>query len=380
VVTTRWIDHVRGIRQDPDSDAPRLVCADWLIDRGDPRGDYIALACRYETLPRESPEARALHELLQPFRRQTAEWLRPLIALGARRGSDVPSFTRGFVNRVRLFGSAASNLPAMCRSEPIVDLVLAKPAHNSFRVLADAPEISDLRLVTLEDDNPKNCEFLFASPFLANLPELQVLPGWTRPIADAAANGAIRPRRLRPEGLALPELAVLVAAGFFAQLEDYAQTRATDELVIELARAPLARLRRLTFDHAHVTAEAFQALGPRLDQLEHLSLGGRNLDQAIAAALQAHMHGGNLRSLRYGSATGEALDGFVGSPAFRGVEVLHVAWGAFNPAALERSPYRGQLRALHLGPGVGHVRVDLPGVEIRIDDNAVVIEPAPTGR
>ncbi|MEO8707311.1 MAG: TIGR02996 domain-containing protein [Kofleriaceae bacterium] len=34
-----------AIRDAPDDDAPRLVYADWLIERGDPRGEYIALAC-----------------------------------------------------------------------------------------------------------------------------------------------------------------------------------------------------------------------------------------------------------------------------------------------------------------------------------------------
>jgi uncharacterized protein (TIGR02996 family) len=39
----------RGLREDiyaaPDDDAPRLVYADWLIDRGDPLGSFISLQC-----------------------------------------------------------------------------------------------------------------------------------------------------------------------------------------------------------------------------------------------------------------------------------------------------------------------------------------------
>lgn len=354
---------MREIRQDPDSDAPRLVCADWLIDRGELRGDYIVIACRHDPLPRHSAEARALRELLAKFRRHTREWLKPLVALGAKRGSDAPSFTRGFVTSVRLFGGAAFNLPAMCRIEPIVDLVLARCAHSAFRPLAEAPEIAGLRQLWIDDDNPRSCEHLLASPYLAGLSELRISPRWPPEIAEAAAHGTIRPIRLKLGAIERPELAVLVDAGFFSRLEDYAHTQPTSDLIIELARAPLTRLRRLALDTAHLSARAFDALGERLDQLEHLSLGGRQLSPDIAEILIAYMRSGNLRSLRYTGTSGEGFDRFVSSPAFRGVEELHVPWGPFDAAMIERSPYRGNLRMLRLGRSMSGVQ--LPGVDVQ---------------
>src|SRR5437763_15011358 len=34
-----------AIREQPDDDGPRLVYADWLDDRGDPRGEFIRVQC-----------------------------------------------------------------------------------------------------------------------------------------------------------------------------------------------------------------------------------------------------------------------------------------------------------------------------------------------
>src|SRR5436190_13556603 len=36
---------LRSICAEPDDDAPRLVYADWLEERGDPRADYIRAEC-----------------------------------------------------------------------------------------------------------------------------------------------------------------------------------------------------------------------------------------------------------------------------------------------------------------------------------------------
>src|SRR4051812_39840541 len=33
---------LRAVLDRPDDDGPRLVYADWLLERGDPRGEYIA--------------------------------------------------------------------------------------------------------------------------------------------------------------------------------------------------------------------------------------------------------------------------------------------------------------------------------------------------
>jgi uncharacterized protein (TIGR02996 family) len=42
---------LQAIIESPEDDAPRLVYADWLEERGDPRGEFLRLECRLRSLP-----------------------------------------------------------------------------------------------------------------------------------------------------------------------------------------------------------------------------------------------------------------------------------------------------------------------------------------
>ena len=66
------------IQQTPDDDAPRLVYADWLEERGDPRGEFIRLQCRRLQLAEGDP-LRPL--LLRREPKYQQEWLVPRQAL-----------------------------------------------------------------------------------------------------------------------------------------------------------------------------------------------------------------------------------------------------------------------------------------------------------
>ena len=41
---------LQAIVEAPDDDTPRLIYADWLEERGDPRGEFIRLQCRLDRL------------------------------------------------------------------------------------------------------------------------------------------------------------------------------------------------------------------------------------------------------------------------------------------------------------------------------------------
>jgi len=84
-----------AIYADPARDEPRLVYADWLLDRGDPRGELIVLQCDRARRGDETPSARE-RELLEANRHLWAGGLRDTI---------FPSeavFTRGFLSSVWL--------------------------------------------------------------------------------------------------------------------------------------------------------------------------------------------------------------------------------------------------------------------------------------
>lgn len=87
----------------PESDTPRRVYADWLIDRGDPRGRFIAVQCELVSLPRDDPRRGALQgEERALLDEHEARW-RAL--LPRARGVAWGRFERGFVSSVTLTGS-----------------------------------------------------------------------------------------------------------------------------------------------------------------------------------------------------------------------------------------------------------------------------------
>ncbi len=75
-----------AIYAQPDDDAPRLVYADWLQERGDPRGEFIALQLQPD---KDAAMAKRERALLKP---NAKRWLGPLA--GALRGEV--EYRRGF--------------------------------------------------------------------------------------------------------------------------------------------------------------------------------------------------------------------------------------------------------------------------------------------
>lgn len=52
-----------AIRASPDDDAPRLVYADWLEERGDVRGEFIAIQCALVGMAEDAEYLTKLREL-----------------------------------------------------------------------------------------------------------------------------------------------------------------------------------------------------------------------------------------------------------------------------------------------------------------------------
>ncbi|MBK7860334.1 MAG: TIGR02996 domain-containing protein [Archangiaceae bacterium] len=108
----------------PHDDAPRLVYADWLQERGDARGELILVQCRLQQLrskPGKRPpqvkllEARAA-ELIAAHQR---EWLAPLMPF-----IRSATFERGFLSTVTGdAGKLLEGLPLLAR-EPLEGLTL----------------------------------------------------------------------------------------------------------------------------------------------------------------------------------------------------------------------------------------------------------------
>ena len=92
------------IRENPDDDGPRLVYADWLEERGDPRSEFIRVQCELSRVEQDGdvPDLQGLQQreedLLNAHRK---EWLGPL-AKFEKEHSLTAVFHRGFVERINV--------------------------------------------------------------------------------------------------------------------------------------------------------------------------------------------------------------------------------------------------------------------------------------
>jgi len=91
-------DFARDIAADPTADGPRLVFADWLLERGDPRGDFMTLQFRRHRGEALSPEDEKREAAL--VAKHAALWLGPLATC-----TDGWRFERGCLATCKLKGN-----------------------------------------------------------------------------------------------------------------------------------------------------------------------------------------------------------------------------------------------------------------------------------
>src|SRR5688500_3802818 len=89
---------LEAIRHDPDDDIPRLIYADWLEERGNPRGELVRIQCELARLPAADERRPALQSRELLLLNQHAKgWAGPLRAWVSRW-----EFHRGMIETVRL--------------------------------------------------------------------------------------------------------------------------------------------------------------------------------------------------------------------------------------------------------------------------------------
>src|SRR5204863_7774890 len=89
-----------AVLEQPDDDTPRLMYADWLEERGDPKGEFIRLQCELARLPAGDARRSALGRRLDTLRAAHADAWRAELP-------ELPGVTwgqpeRGFVGTVRV--------------------------------------------------------------------------------------------------------------------------------------------------------------------------------------------------------------------------------------------------------------------------------------
>jgi uncharacterized protein (TIGR02996 family) len=162
---------VAAIVAAPDDDAPRLVYADWLMQRGDPRGELIAVQCRLaagDASTEIATRERELRALLEP------QLIAPLHAI-AFGGFEL---RRGFVEHAELFRAEIPDelfaRAPLLRSIAVRGAIVAgEPPPCLARVHALALD----ELGASYDIDPARIAAFFASPHLERLRRLDVVRG-----------------------------------------------------------------------------------------------------------------------------------------------------------------------------------------------------------
>lgn len=258
----------------PDDDAPRLVLADLLTARGDPRGELIALQCRLAAAPDDAAR-RSLRIAENKLLAAHGEaWSAPVKALLPPNAWDIPKivWVRGFVEHVATSTGLLDRLDDLFSAAPLVrSLKLWGPM-----VLPDADPVS---LAGLSHPRLEQLHSL----------DLHVLGAGN---AGAAAVASAPLRGLRTLSL---QLSILETADTPA----HARRPLDVDGVLALAASPhLAGVRALDLSYNELGAAAVDALGGARFRLEELDLSGRAFDAAAAERLAASPSFATLRRLR----------------------------------------------------------------------------------
>jgi uncharacterized protein (TIGR02996 family) len=328
---------LRGILENPDDDAPRLVYADWLEEEGKAdHAELIRIQC-------ERP-----HSVQRGARAAELEWAvggslaaTPGVRLWWERGF-IGRITTGLLNYLDHAGSLASYAPA-------VEVVLERDNRDDaemedldfeeydavFARFADCPQLTSCIALDLSAYCPgiEGMGLILRSPYLSNLRRLNAPNNEAGPSVEEVA----RPTYARlawanfhnsDSASDCPSVTPLVTSPHLANLEylDFGSCEQGDDDLLALAATPhMARLRYLNVSVSWFTPAGIEALGragslgalteldlahsfgssfterdqpgsgdahlaalansPLIGQLTHLSLAGNGISDAGAQAL-----------------------------------------------------------------------------------------------
>jgi uncharacterized protein (TIGR02996 family) len=419
-----------AIVADSEDDAPRLVYADWLEERGDPRGVFIRLQCALERAGGDDPRRPALEDeaddLLAEYE---GEWTAPLqgAALGWR-------FRRGFVEWVEADGTtflarAASwfaafplrgvrlrRIPGMSR--PKAAVLAANPLlgrleslefrghflhDRDIRELLVSPHLGRLTALGLQGQGIETTAIvgILNSPWMAQLRVLDLSD--CRSIGDRAARliaAASHGSGLRTLNLAATNLTVRGVVDLFGSRclrglreLDIGAALTRDDLapyVEVIARSPLFRaLSALGVGHRRLEPEQWRNLLSSGDRsLDRLVVSGCDLTDAAAAAIAATPRVSGLTALNLASnrLSADGLRALAESAALASLTELRLGGNNVQDTgakALAASPHLTRLTSLDLsannigGPGL-HALASSPNVkhvrELDLSDNYVGLD------
>jgi uncharacterized protein (TIGR02996 family) len=354
---------VQAILDDPDDDSLRLIYADWLEERGDPRGEFIrvqyALAGMDADDPRRGPlEAREQTLLTE----HAAGWAGPLPGL-----VEKYTFGRGFVEKVTLDAQGfLERGRELFRLSPVQTVRLSR-WHSQIASVASAPHLArvrglDLRHLRLFDVGSAPLRSLLSSLYLDRLTSLDLT---SNHIGDAGA--AFLAGSPRMVGVTALHLAVnnIGTAGLhsLARSSNFPRLATLDlsgnplglRWVPGIESSSMPELRELNLSGTGLRELDVQDLkaSPPFVGLEKLDLRFNQISDDGALTLSAAPEMAKLRVLKlgYNPVGTRGVRALASSPQMSQLTTLDLRRTrvANNAAqALIESPYLGRLRRLDL--------------------------------
>jgi uncharacterized protein (TIGR02996 family) len=346
----RESDLLAAVLAAPGDDRPRQVYADWLMERGDPRGELVALQCQ----PQTPALAWRVRELLGEHERQ---WLDEL---GLRPGEG--ALVRGFVEELTLTEERLEQLPDLGQQAPVRLWRLVKRTAGPPRLelLDRLPGVTELELEAARGPlRGEAARQLAERPELARLRALRLRDargGW-----DLSRALSVSPhlRELRVLDLAGNQLERAVAHLYqLSRLRelDLSQNQIDDDgvgVMVMWWRQP--ELRRLSLAHNRISHAGLRSLlrSPLGEGLLELDLSFNPLGAAGPRAMgrvprPPRLVSLDLRDCLIGD---EGASWLADLPSLDGLVRLQLAGNQIGPRgalALARSPHLGSLAELDL--------------------------------
>lgn len=269
----------------PDDDAPRLIYADWLDERNDPRGEFIRIQCALAQLSDEDPRRWPLELREQELLcEHEAKWLPRSIV-----GFAECVFRRGFVEEITLRGQHFLKVAdQIFEQAPIRYVRLSERTRTTERrgadrerttprLIAQCPHLARLRgLSSARYLTGEDLRDLSDSPYLDNLTDLG-LHGLRLSLEDAHTTWVSQ--------LVRPTLHSLDLS--------YCELHLRSPVLHSLTHTPhLSNLRRLNLSHSMLTIDVLRALAnsASLTNLRELNLSANRLThEAVRVLAESHL-------------------------------------------------------------------------------------------
>lgn len=333
---------LQAIIESPSEDAPRLIFADWLEERGDAasrdRAEFIRVQFALRDLPPEHPLRPQLEEREQQLRLVNEnDWLEPLRSK-CKVGRCV--FRRGFVEKIALrVEQWARQAETLFTLAPIQEVEFVtnyeRPTPHLIQEIVGSPLLRRLTALDLSYSHSmvENYARILSSPQLCGLEHLSLNP-WHRELA-----------RLLLNATCLPNLTSL-------SVRDYYEGSDLEEV---FRCHHLAKLRTLDLRGSLRRNSGFRpfAQGAHLPSLTTLDLRGSGLTSDAARTLAQADWLAHLEQLYLGrNPLGErGVSALTKSGRLRRLTLLDLSASQIEPrgaSALARCQDLERLSALHL--------------------------------